>query len=448
MDFTPIPTVRERYPLQKALQYRNAPIQFIQDHLEQLGDCFAIPFGGRRLVVINEPSYIKHVFQANHSNYIKAPSYRKLRMLLGNGLFTSEGDEWLKHRRLIQPTFHKVELSHFVDLMSQEAAKLVHRWGYLYRGGTPFSLAEEMSEITLSIVCEALLGQRLEEGAKVVNQELPKVLDFMIHRVLSPVSLPIWLPTRKHRAFSNSKNKLGKLIATLIRHKQEGKNTQLDLLSTLLQVKDKTTGAPLSHQQIIDEMMTFFLAGHETSAVAISWALVLLDQHDSWTEKARIESTKLLEGGISPHSLMHQAPVLKQICQETLRLYPPAWTLAREALAADRIGPYQLDKGDSIVVNSYCLHRTAAYWKSPNDFNPARFDPRHHDDLPHKYAYVPFGAGPRLCIGQHFALFEMQVILAHILANYQVNMASENPSFSCSLTLRPQTSIPITVQHL
>jgi cytochrome P450 len=431
-----IPHLSDRYPLQQALAYRRSPIAFVGRHWEELGDCFSLSFAGRRIILVNDPDYVQRVFQGNHRNYIKAASYRKLRLLLGNGLFTSEGDAWLRQRRLIQPSFGQQALGHFVDIMAREALLLVERWRYLGRDRRPFSLLEEMSETTLSIVCEALLGQRLEGGAKVVNRELPKALDFMVRRALFPLNAPLWVPFPSHLAFRKSVARMGELIGALI--EQRERDPSPDLLGQLLRMRDEQTGEPMPRQQLLDEVMTFFLAGHETTAVALSWAFFLLGQHEDIARQARNEGTRLMASGFSP-ALLAEAKVLQAVSLEALRLYPPAWTLAREALGPDRLGPYPIAPGDSVVVNAYWLHRHPHHWTHPERFDPSRFA---GEAERHRFAYLPFGAGPRLCIGQHFALFEMQVVLATVLAHFQVEILSAEQPYSCTLTLRPRTGMP------
>lgn len=442
----PIPFVKDKYPLQQARVYSKAPIDFVGEQLVEHGQCFGLRFANRNLVIVNNPDYVQQAFQSNHRNYIKATSYRKLKLMLGNGLFTSEGDFWLQQRRLIQPSFHKHELSHFIDIMVKESAQLVYRWEYFYKGGRSFSLLEELSELTLGIVCESLLGQRLESGAKIVNEELPTALSFMIRRVLFPINAPMWMPLPSHLKFKRSIGRIGKLISKLINEKKREGSEYPDLLWMLLQVKDEETGEGMSEQQLVDEMMTFFLAGHETTAVALSWALFLLHQNEEACYKARTEGTRLLSEGVTLESL-GQATYLKQVAQEALRLYPPAWTLAREALEADQLGPYSISKGDTVVVNSYWLHRNLHHWKSPLEFKPERFEADAVKSR-HKFAYIPFGGGPRLCIGHHFALFEMQIALATILSNFQVEILSPYQPFDCSLTLRPVTGMPTMAHRL
>ncbi len=416
------------------------------------GDIFGVSFGKRNVMITANPEYAQQILQTNHKNYIKAVGYRKLKLLLGNGLFTSEGEFWLQQRRLIQPAFRKSHLVHFGEIMLEASEQMLMRWKYYFANASAseqrqFNLLEEMSECTLEIVCESLLGQKLEGGGKIVNEELPSTLRFLIRRVLNPLAPPMWLPTPANRKFKKSTKRLRGLITSLLFEQKHfnTENTGQDLLSLLLQQKNES-GESMSNEQITDEILTFFLAGHETSAVALTWGFYELSRNPAVENKLRNEVLETF--GKKPITLsdLPKLTYCKQVCQEILRLYPPAWAIAREAIEDDALGDFYIQKGDSVVINTYWLHRNPEHWQNPTEFLPERWEVENSNQ--HKFAYAPFGGGPRLCIGNHFAMMEMQIVLASVLRKYQLQFHTEPNGFDCALTLRPKSDVMVSLSPL
>jgi cytochrome P450 len=442
-----IPQLKDKLPFQNVRAYRDNPIEFVGEKLHTSGDIFGVSFGKRNVMITSNPAYAQQILQTNHKTYIKAVGYRKLKLLLGNGLFTSEGEFWLNQRRLIQPAFRKSHLAHFGEIMLEASEQMLLRWKYYFTNGRQFNLLEEMSECTLEIVCESLLGQKLEGGGKIVNEELPSTLRFLIRRVLNPLAPPMWLPTPANRQFKKSTKRLRGLITSLLFEKKHfnTENAGQDLLSLLLHQKNES-GESMSNEQITDEILTFFLAGHETSAVALTWGFYELSKNPEVEGKLRTEILKVF--GNSPITLteLPKLTYCKQVCQEILRLYPPAWALAREATQDDTLGDYYIQKGDSVVINTYWLHRNPEYWQNPNEFLPERWESENTNQ--HKFAYAPFGGGPRLCIGNHFAMMEMQLVLVSVLQKYKLNFHTESNGFDCALTLRPKSDLMVSLSPL
>jgi cytochrome P450 len=447
-----IPQLKDKLPFQNVRAYRDNPIGFVGEKLETQGDIFGVSFGKRNVMITSNPAYAQQVLQTNHRNYQKAVGYRKLKLLLGNGLFTSEGEFWLNQRRLIQPAFHKSHLAHFGEIMIEASEQMLLRWKYYFANASAsdqrqFNLLEQMSECTLEIVCESLLGQKLESGGKIVNEELPSTLRFLVRRVLNPLAPPMWLPTPANRKFKKSTKKLRGLITSLLFEKKHfnTEKTGQDLLSLLLHQKTES-GEPMPNEQITDEILTFFLAGHETSAVALTWAFYELNRNPNIENKLREEVLEVVGDKLITVSDLPKLTYCKQVCQEVLRLYPPAWALAREAIEDDTLGDFYIQKGDSVVINTYWLHRNPEHWQNPTQFLPERWETENSNQ--HKFAYAPFGGGPRLCIGNHFAMMEMQIVLASVLQKYQLQFHTEPNGFDCALTLRPKSDLMVSVSPL
>lgn len=429
-----IPIVPARSLLGHLHTYVADPIGFLSKAEQQHGKIFRFRLAHRYLIATFDPEHIRQVMQENHTNYIKSIAYRKLRVLLGEGLFTSEGSFWLRQRRLAQPAFHREKLKHYQDLMTEESQHMTARW---QSDPAAVDLQKDITDLTMRVITRCLLGiQSGHQQHQAVEKHLPYTLEFMIRRITSTLNWPLSFPFPTYNKFHHSVKEMNATIENLIAEKRKNlrpKNT--DLLSMLMQIKDEDTGESMSDQQLRDEVITFFLAGHETSAMTLTWALYLLAAHPEVQQKAR-EDAQNPQGG----------QYIRQVLKETMRLFAPVWILGREALADDNFQHIPIKKGNSIIFSPYIIHRHPDYWEKPDEFNPDRFTPEKEAQL-HKFVYFPFGGGPRLCIGQQFALMEMHIILSDILRKFKLVCTGEHPGYTFSLTLRPGKAIPVKLQH-
>jgi len=444
-----IPPLSEKYPLQNVNAYRKDPLGFVKRNFDHYGDIFSLKFLKRKVIITQRPEIAQRILQANHRGYIKATAYRKLKLLLGEGLLTSEGETWLKNRRLVQPAFHKNSISSLIKVMHDATEQMLYRWQYFYAGGRPFQVERELSECTLAIACEAFLGHKLDKGGSIVSEELPDLLQFMINRMLNPAALPIWMPLPAHKKFMKSKNRIEGLIRSILFEKRHvaGQEPVFDLLSMLIQATDDTTGKGMSTEHLIDEMLTFFLAGHETSAMGMTWLFYYLAKNPAVEQHVRDEIAKVVKSDRVTVQEVGELTYTNKVIHEVLRLKPPIWTIAREAKTADTIGDYDIEKGESIVINSYWMHRHPEFWGNAEGFNPNRFMGSTTNTI-HKSAYLPFGAGPRICIGNHFAIMEMTVILVQVLKRFRIKLTQENQEVECSLTLRPKGGMEVVLETI
>lgn len=426
----PIPEIRSGSIFGHLRAYVSDPLAFLQKHRETYGDIFTFSVANRRLIFINHPDYIQRVLQENHRNFIKSEAYRKLALLLGDGLFTSDGDYWRTQRRTIQPAFHRDQIKTYADVMHHFSMEMVHRW----EQEKEIELAREMTNVTLRIISKTMLDIELDREEKTVEEHLPFVLKFLVNRITSPLATPLWIPTSDNQKFKASRKTLEKVIHEIIQYKK--KNLSIDLLSQLILLKDEKTGEGMTDKELRDEVMTIFLAGHETTAMGMTWILnyVLRDEKIMSRLIREIKSIK------NPWDAV-QNYFIQNVINEALRMFAPVWILSREAIGSDAFGEYKIHKGDRIIFSPYMVHHHPDFWNFPEEFAPERFD----KDIPHRYAYFPFGGGPRVCIGQHFAIMEMTILLVNILKNFpdMKLLTWEEIGYDYSLTLRPDREIKI-----
>ncbi|MEM9327087.1 MAG: cytochrome P450 [Bacteroidota bacterium] len=397
-------------------QYVANPLDYLVRKQKLHGEIFRYRVATRELISLNNPDHIQYVLQENYKNYNKGLAYKRLGLLLGNGILTSDGSFWLKNRRLAQPLFHKERIESYAQVMREEVDLMLSEW----KKRSHVSLTGEMTKLTLSIISRSLLGLDLEQRGSVIQRYLPQLMREGIKRITSPISVPLWLPTRTNRQFRQGIRTLKGLIKAMIHEKEAKKGN--DLLSHLLEARDDE-GNTLSGQQLEDEIMTFFLAGHETTAVAAFWAIYELESNPAVKE----DFQRALQSDNQEY--------IKALINEVLRYHSPIWAVSRIARGDDQIGEYQIRKGSSVIFSPYVVHRLPEYWEDPDTFNPKRFlsgEPRH------KFSYFPFGGGPRVCIGNHFALMELEIILRRIYENIDLELLDDSfPGFDYSLTLRP-----------
>ncbi|MEL7147062.1 MAG: cytochrome P450, partial [Bacteroidota bacterium] len=385
----------------------------------------------RYIYYVNDPSYIHHILQDNHRNYKKSLAYKKLSLMLGNGLFTSDGDFWLRQRRLAQPAFHKERIEGYFEIIKRHVSEFI----VTSRCATDsLALGSEMTKLTLKIIAEALLGLNLHNRYQVVEEKLPWLMRFMIRRITSGLNTPLWLPTSSNKNFRFFTNEIRDMIQEMIREKRKDPAGNHDLLTDLIKAVDEETGEGMSNEQLTDEVLTFFLAGHETTAVAAFWTMYLLEINPR-ARKCLLQELEVIQFDQLKLDDLQALSYLDAVIKESMRLYSPVWVLGREALGDDQLGPYDVKKGDSIIFSPYLIHRHTAFWQKPDEFEPARFL---NGTQIVKNTYIPFGNGPRLCIGKSFSLLELKVMLIAMVKELDLRFEDRSfPGFDCSLTLRP-----------
>jgi cytochrome P450 len=412
-------------------------LDFFSGLQEQYGDISTIRFSLRNVSYIQNPDYIQHVLQENNRNYTKSLRYEQLKYLLGNGLLTSEGEFWLRQRRMIQPAFHRHKLQLLADEMADITAKMCDSWTAEFKGKA-FNAAAEMMALTLEIVGKTLLNANVRSEAAHVGTALEFLLRSVNVRTRIPVLIPLWIPLPHHLKIKNAVKTINDVLDKVFTERRKNPSDRYDLLSMLMEARYEDTGEQMNNRQLRDEVMTIFVAGHETTANALSWTLYLLALNPGELKKCRDELHAVLANRKPSFDDLQKLKYLTMVIDESLRIYPPAWIIGRKTIKPDKIGNYKIAAGHNLLISPYALHRDKRLWPEPEKFNPSRFEPEEIKKRP-KFSYLPFGGGPRLCIGNNFAMMEMQIVLASILQRFDFELArNKKVEPDPLITLRPK----------
>jgi cytochrome P450 len=421
---------------------RRGRLQYYQECARDYGDVFAIRFVTRRIYVVSHPDLIEDVLVTHSRLYRKHFGLRLNPHVFGNGLLTSEGDFWLRQRRLIQPAFARPRLAELALEMVAAGQRLLARWS----PGQTVDIEAEMMRLTMDITARALFGTDATADAEVVAAAITVLQETFARLFTRPLPPLLWLPTPTNRRMWRALRQLDAIIYRFIEERRKSAEHRNDLLTLLLRARDEGDGQGMSDKQVRDEAMTLFLAGHETTALALSWAWYLLANCPE-VEARLVEEWRQVLGDRSPTP--EDIPRLRQtemVVHEVLRLYPPAPAFGREALEDTTLGDYQVPRGTTIVMSPWVVQRDPRWWQEPEVFRPERWALGHPPGVP-KYAYFPFGGGPRLCIGNTFALMEATLLLPTIGRRYRFTIAPDQtiePLFT--FTLRPRYGIRALLQ--
>jgi cytochrome P450 len=426
---------------------RNAA-EFLLEAHRTYGDVVRLRLGPRRAFAAFHPDHVYHVLVKRRENFTKqARGYQKLRKILGNGLLTSEGDFWLRQRRLAQPAFAPQRLAGFAAAMVNAAEEMTRCWSEPARLNQPVNVAAEMMRLALRIVGETLLGTDVTAEANDVGAALTLVIEETSRRIHTPWDFQERVPTPKNRRYEQALQRLNQAVHRIIDDRRKRSTAAEDLLSVLMAAKDDETGSRMTDQQLRDEVMTFFLAGHETTAVALTWTWYLLSKHVEVRRRVEEEVDRVLAGRSPSIDDLPRLSYTKLVIQESMRLYPPVWGIARLAAEEDQLGDVTIPAGSPVLLAQYVTHRHRDFWDNPEGFDPERFLPEHAEKR-HPYAYFPFAAGPRICIGNHFAMMEAVLIVATVTSHWRLNLVPGVPVIPQSrLTLRPKGGLVMNVQR-
>lgn len=411
------------------------------------GDIVTLRFVHRRVYLLNHPDYIKHVLVDNNQNYVKGRGSELTRPVVGEGLLTSEGEFHQRQRRLIQPAFHRRRIAALAGTMTRLTQRHMAPWG----DGEIRDLHRELTQLTMSIVTQSLFGidvQRENQKLAATLDQLLKEFSFgdatLLGRLLTR------LPTPRTRRRESLRRTLDEAIYSFIKAGRARAEERDDLLSLLLAAQDtEGDGLGMSDRQVRDEVMTLFIAGHETTANAITWTFYLLAQHPEIEAQLHAELAEVLAGRIPTADDVPNLKYTRMVLSEAMRLYPPAWIMGRMAVAEDEIGGYRVPARSPILISQWVMHRHPAYWDEPQRFDPQRFEP----DSPAarqrpRYTYFPFGGGPRLCIGESFAWMEGILLIATLAQRFRFCLT---PSACIEpqplVTLRPKYGLPAVLHR-
>ena len=397
-------------------------------------------------ILVSEPDYVKYILQDNHKNYIRGRGVEVARSLLGNGLPLIDGDFWLRERRILQPAFHRERLSKLVDALTNVIDTCLQYWDEKARSKQILDLDEEMMRLSLTAIIKSMFSAQIDDKIESLSRAFHVAARFMLWRSQQFLALPLSIPLPRHVEYNRALKVLNDTIYPLIADGR--KNPKEDLLGMMLEMRDPHTGEGMSDQQARDEVVTIFFAGHETTASTMTWAFYLLSQHPEVEERVRAEVDAVLNGRTPTFADLPKLAYMQQFLNEVLRLYPVSYMLAREAVVDDVIDGYHIPAKTMIFVSAFVTHRDPKYWQNAERFDPERFAPQPAASRP-RHAYFPFGEGPHLCIGNNFALMEMQLILAMALQRFRLKLVPNHPiALKPEVTLRPKYGMKMTVEPI
>ena len=449
MASAPTPALSKQPPgpnglpfLGMALALRQDPLAALRRIAREYGDIVRFHVLTRERVLLNHPDWITQVLVTQHQKFHKSELTRRITArMLGQGLLISEGDFWRRQRRLAQPAFHRSRINEYAATMLELAEEHIREW----RDGDVRDLAQEMAALTLDIAVRTLFGATLPAEARGVGRAMTYLMRYSVRRQRAPFRTPEHWPTPANRRANRELELIDSLVYRIISARQAEMNShRSDLLAMLMGAMDEN-GTQMTPQQLHDETMTLFLAGHETTAQMLGWTWYALSQNPAAEARLHKELRDVLGGRPMDAADFARLPYLQGVMNEVLRLYPPAYIMAREAIEPCEIGGYEFRPGVTLLFSQWLMHRDARYYDDAEAFRPERWLDGLEKRLP-TGAYFPFGGGPRRCIGEGFALMEAAIVIATIARRFRLRLVPAHPVAAEPLvTLRPRHGIRMTL---
>ncbi len=426
-------------------QLRSDPIGFLTRMAREYGGLVRVPTPALDLYLVAKPETIKHVLITNQRNYIKGSSVDVARPLIGKGLASSDGDLWRKQRTLMQPAFHRKRLASLGKLMADTVAESLTHWEEPIAKGEPIELTTEMMRLTLRVIVRTMFSTDVSRDIDRLSEAFAAVLAGINQQSFRADLLPKWLPSLQKFRMNRALKVLDRAVFEMIERRRASGEPRGDLLDLMLRSRDPQTGEEMSDQQLRDEVMTIFFAGHETTALTLTWAWVLLLKNTEVEAEMRAEMDELFGRKDPPVEELDRLIYTNMVLDETLRLYPPAWVFVRSAVGEDIIGEYRLPKNAFVMISPYIVHHDPELWEDPGRFDPERFSEEQKGQIP-KLAYIPFGKGPRQCIGRDFALMEARLVLTMMAQRFHFELLTKEIDPDYYVTLRPKDKVLIRVK--
>jgi cytochrome P450 len=426
------------------LAFRRDRCGFLTNLASEYGDLVYFKLGPKRFFLLNNPDHIRDVLVTYNKNFTKGEGAKRGKRLLGEGLATSEGEFHRRQRRLQQPAFHRQQIAGYAATMVEYAARMRDSW----KDGEAQEISRDMTRLTLAIACKTFFDTEVESEADEIGAAFSKALSFSnflnlpFSQLLEKLPLP---PVRRHR---KAVERLDATIFRMIDERRRNGGARADLLSILIRARDEEgDGTGMTDEQLRDEMMTIFLAGHETVANALTWTWYLLSQNPEVEAKLQTEIDEALQGRLPMAEDYPKLSYTEMVFAESMRLYPPAWLIGRCALNDYQIDGYFIPAGSNFLISQYLVHRNEKYFPDPLKFDPERWRPEERESRP-KFSYFPFGGGPRVCIGEHFAWMEGALVIATVAQSWKMRLVEGHPvEPHPMITLRPKYGMKMIVER-
>jgi cytochrome P450 len=407
------------------------------------GDLVSVRFGARNMVFANHPDLVEEVLVNQNRKFTKHYRLRQTTRTLGQGLLTSEGDFWRGQRKLAQPAFHRERIARYAQFMVDYTERMLQEWA----DGQVRDVQHDMMRLTLEIVAKTLFDAEIGGETAQASAAMETLMHCFIARTGSLITPPHWVPTPLNLRVERSIRQLERILAAIITDRRQSSEDRGDLLSMLLHAQDEESGRKMTDQQLRDEVMTLFMAGHETTANTLAWTWYLLSQHPDAEAKLHAELDSVLGGRLPTVGDLPRLKYTESVVNETLRVYPTVWMVGREPIEPVELGGYAIPAGTTVFLPQWVIHRDARWFDDPEDFRPERWA----DGLMHRihrYAYFPFGGGPRICIGNNFALMEAALVLATIARKYRLVLAPDAVIIPLpTMTLRPAHGVKVILRR-
>ena len=428
------------------LEFRKDPIRYLMDAWPRYGDVVRLNIRGMTVHLVTQPDHIQHVLVRRRDNYFKGYGYDDQKLLLGEGLITSEGELWERQHRLIQPFFTPRGVTQFVEIMIGAIRNMLVRWESLADGERVIQVDDEMVRLTGNIIARILFNRNLDDEASRIDEAFQYCVRFIDQRSADLIALPMFVPTPANRRFKRCVATIHQFIDGRIDDQQDRQQEE-DLLSVLIRARDEKAGEGMSRRQLRDELVTLFVAGYQTMMHALTWTWYLLDQHRQVADRLWEEQCSVLDGRTPTIADLEQLRYTGMVFQEAMRLYPPVKVVVREAIDDDEIDGYYIPAKSLVLVSPYITHRHPAIWENPNVFDPERFTLEQTEQRS-RYAYLPFSAGPRVCLGNNFSMLEAALVLMMVTQRYRLQLVPGHPvEHSMEVKTGPLYGMPMTLHR-
>ena len=419
------------------LEFGRTPLEFLLKCTKD-GDIVSLSIGSAKSYIFNHPDLVDEVLSKQNQNCIKDVSYRALEDVFGNGLLLSHDDIWKYHRRLMQSAFNSDRLSNYATQVVTDTDSMLGNW----RSGEVRNVHREMSLLAVRVIMQTMFGVDATETAEEITTALNAIMLQYLDRAEMFYLLPTWLPTSVNWRANQAKKRLNEIVEDIVEQRKQ--QTKKDILSTMLTAEDEA-GNKLSDKELRDEVITLLIAGHDTTANALAWTLMLVAQNPEVEAKLVAEVGSVLQNRLPTIHDLSKLPYIEMVLKESMRLHPPAWILGRELIQDCRIGNYNFTRGTVVYCSQWTLHRDSRWFDRPEQFDPDRWANNLEQRLP-RCAYFPFGAGARVCIGKAFSMMEATLILAMVIQKFHLTLVSDRPiELLPSFTLRPKQGIKMKI---